>query len=174
EVAKLLRKSALNNVELIKNVIFPIFHETSIAGAQDLMTDGIDFGAVWGRWNQQWGHCFYAGREFEKTLHRGMKSEAMVAISAAPDHEPKWLDVDLLLKMNLTLYNFIQADPANCDRERLLPAMSKEAREESNVYWLSTLCAEIGASALTTERTVFIYDSFEAYMPSGIIDLKNR
>lgn len=166
EVAHVLRVSASLNLELVRDVVFPVFHETSLKHARNLLKNGIDYAEVWGRWNQQ-GYCFYAARDLKNTYGRGMQTEAIVEVSAVPGRRARWVDFSGAYWAT-NIYNFIQADPANLDRDNILPMLSRGAGG-ATIYWLSSLCAELGASSLGDDRNVFIFDSFEAYKPTKII-----
>ncbi|MBN3033027.1 MAG: hypothetical protein JW873_02920 [Candidatus Saganbacteria bacterium] len=166
EVAGLLKASASRGRNLVAEVAFPIFHETSLGNAGDLLKNGINYLDVWGRRSPLFGYCFYAGRERGTTSGRGMQQGAVVEILAAPDLPARTVDFTSFLPA-VDLCAFI-IYPGNYDRDNLLPMVSGKTGG-ANVYWLSSFCAELGASSLSDERSVYIFDSFEAYRPARII-----
>ncbi len=139
-----------NNQLRVEKVPFPLFHETSLEDAQNIMINGIDIIRVIHRDCREYGVAFCTCPDLQNTYRKGNFQGAIVEFGAWQGESPRCLTA-LLPGLNLFFSggNFQFKKPP--------------------FYTFRTLCAELSATSILAGGIVFLYDSFEQYTPIKVI-----
>jgi hypothetical protein len=145
-----LRKLAEMGIAPTEEVQFPLYHETDLESAKNILTNGFDIFIICGRSSQSAGQGFFsASHSIETAKGKGNFHGALIKLLPAEGARPMWLDNNHL------------------SRARALMHLDLSFVKE--MYSWSTFASEISASAYSYGESVFIFNSFEAYKPAEII-----
>lgn len=153
----MLRTAHSLGIQIVEEVKFPIYHETNINYATNILVNGIDYSRVCGRnisgsSGSIRGTVFCAGRSIQETLGKGNFHGAMVEFYASFASPPLWIDFNNKRIQHLAVYPF---------------AFLSGLPDESPYAWY-VICAELSASALAL-GSIVIFDHFEKYRVSRVL-----
>lgn len=152
DVERLLR----SGYKVVDDVRFPLFHETSLEHAANIVMNGIDIGIVEERDCREFGAAFCACIDLKSTVGKGNFNGAVVKLNSWQGRPPRWLNMDIVrpyLPRRVILYHEL----SRCLKERQ--------------YIWRIVASELSASSILSGVSVFINDSFEQYVPVEIIEM---
>lgn len=149
-----LRGAYSSGFRLVEDVSFPLFHNTDMEGAHNLLQNGICLQLALSREIDQFGKGFSAYTDQKRGTGLGNFSGARVAFRALEHQPARWLDRNRDKVTRLT--------------EDLSKVLALRYFMTGGLYTWSVVCAELSASSFRSGKSVYIYDSFEEYVPDAV------